>query len=462
MRGEHRHVERGKRYRSNRDWVYRHARNSLGGGDTEPQRLIVAAKPTLLQALGDKRMVAVLLLSFASGLPFNLTGFTVQAWLASTGVSIKTIGIFSLVALPLNLKFLWAPLLDRYLPPFLGRRRGWILIFQVCLTVCIAVMGFCSPTKELYVLGAITLFLAFLSASQDIVIDAYRVDTIPASERALAAAATAFGYRTAAMLAGAALVYIAASVGWQPAFLAVAGLMAATMLATLWAPEPEAPGHAPRTLADAIWHPMRALLQQKGMWGFLVLILLYKVGDALALSLYSTFMIKGVGFSLHELSIAGKLNMTISTMIGVTFGGWVYIRWGTFRSLLVFGIGQALTNLLYMWLALAGKKVWLLALATSLDTMIGGMGQAAFVAFLMSLCSSDFSATQYALLSALATLPRTVTGAIAGQLVPIIGWANFFVVTCMVAVPGLIVLVVLRGPLNELAAREAARGYASG
>jgi PAT family beta-lactamase induction signal transducer AmpG len=168
-------------------------------------------------------------------------------------------------------------------------------------------------------------------------------------------------------------------------------------------------------------------------------------------------MIRGVGFSLHELSIAGKVNMTVSTMIGVAFGGWVYLRWGTFRSLLVFGIGQALTNLLYMWLALAGKKIWLLVLATSLDTMIGGMGQAAFVAFLVSLCSADFSATQYALLSALAVLPRNVTGAIAGTLVPVIGWANFFVVTCLSAVPGIILLVILRGPLNELSAREAAK-----
>jgi PAT family beta-lactamase induction signal transducer AmpG len=218
------------------------------------------------------------------------------------------------------------------------------------------------------------LLLAFLSASQDIVIDAYRVDTIPVSERGMAAAAAAFGYRTAAMLAGAVLVYIAASLGWQIAFMFVACLMAATMLATLRAPEPESPGHAPRTLADAVWHPLQALLKEKGIWGFLALVLLYKVGDALALSLYSTFMIKGVGFSLHELSIAGKLNMTISTMIGVAFGGWMYMRWGTFRSLLIFGIGQALTNLLYMWLALAGKKVWLLALATCLDTMIGGMG----------------------------------------------------------------------------------------
>src|ERR1700722_1441154 len=226
------------------------------------------AKPTLLQALSDKRMAAVLFLSFASGLPFNLTNFSLQAWLADSGLAIKTIGFLSLVALPYNAKFLWAPLLDRYLPPILGRRRGWIVVFQVCLAICIGTMGFCSPTKELYLLAGVALFLAFLSASQDIVIDAYRVDIIPPSERALAAAASAFGYRTAAMLAGAALVYIAASVGWQLAFLSVACLMAATMVATLRSPEPLEPGHAPRTLAAAVWHPLRALLQQKGMWGF--------------------------------------------------------------------------------------------------------------------------------------------------------------------------------------------------
>jgi PAT family beta-lactamase induction signal transducer AmpG len=417
--------------------------------------LTPAVKPTLLQALGDKRMAAILFLSFASGLPYNLTHFSLQAWLASDGLNIKTIGIFSLVALPYNFKFLWAPFLDRYFPPFLGRRRGWILVYQACLAVCIGVMGMCSPTKGPYVLGGVAVLLAFLSASQDVVIDAYRVDAIPPSERGLAAASAAFGYRTAAMLAGAVLVYVAASLGWHLAFLFVAALMALTMIATVQAPEPEVPGHAPRSLADAVWHPLRALLQQKGMWGFLLLVLLYKVGDALALSLYSTFMIQGVGFSLEELSVAGKVNMTISTMIGVAFGGWIYMRWGTFRSLLIFGTGQALTNLLYMWLALAGKKIWLLVLATSLDTMIGGMGQAAFVAFLVSLCSADFSATQYALLSALATLPSNVTGYIAGTLVPKVGWPNFFVITCLSAVPGLILLVVLRKPLNELSAREA-------
>jgi len=417
--------------------------------------LTTAAKPTLLQALGDKRMAAVLLMSFASGLPFNLTGFTVQAWLASEGLDIKTIGIFTLVSLPYFFKFMWAPLLDRYLPPVLGRRRGWILIYQICLAVAIAVMGFCSPTKELYVLGVLAVLVACLSASQDIVIDAYRVDAIPVSERGLAAAAQSFGYRSAAMLAGAVLVLIAAHLGWRVAFLMVACLMAATTLGTLWAPEPEVPGKPPRSLADAVWHPLRALFGQKGAWGFVLLVLLYKIGDAFALSLYSAFMIKGMGFSLDELSIAGKVNMTVSSMIGVAFGGWVYMRWGTFKSLLIFGIGQALTNLLYVWLALAGKKIWLLVLATSLDTGVGGMGLAAFTAYLVSLCSANFSATQYALLSAIASLPRISMGSVAGFVVARIGWANFFVVTFLTAMPGLILLVILRKPMNALATRDA-------
>jgi PAT family beta-lactamase induction signal transducer AmpG len=430
--------------------------------DAEPSGLMAAAKPTVLQALGDKRMTAVLLLSFASGLPFNLTGFTLQAWLADAGLDIKTIGIVSLVGFPYIFKFLWAPLLDRYLPPLLGRRRGWILIYQVCLTISIGVMGFCSPTQEPYVLGAVALLVAFLSASQDIVFDAYRVDVIPPSERALAAAATTFGYRTAAMLAGAALVLIAAGLeqrmgsafAWRVAFLMVAGLMAATILATFWSPEPEDPGRPPATLADAVWLPLRELLSQKGAVGFILLVLLYKVGDAFALSLYSAFMIKGVGFSLTELSVAGKVNMTVSTMIGVGLGGIIYIRWGMFRSMLIFGIGQALTNLLYMWLAIAGKKLWLLVLATSLDTMIGGMGQAAFVAFLVSQCSANYSATQYALLSALAAAPRVIMGSIAGLVVAAIGWANFFVVTCLSATPGLILLIIFRRRIKELAERE--------
>src|SRR5271168_656081 len=197
-------------------------------------------KPSFWRALGDKRIMAVLLMSFASGLPFNLSGsgFAFQAWLASAGVDLKAIGFFSLVGLPYIFKFLWAPLLDRYLPPLLGRRRGWIVVFQACLAVAIGVMGFNSPTQAPYLLAAIALLVVFLSASQDIVIDAYRVDTIPATERGVAAAAAAFGYRTASILASTVLVIIAAHTSWHVAFLVIAVIMAATMMSTFWAPEP--------------------------------------------------------------------------------------------------------------------------------------------------------------------------------------------------------------------------------
>ena len=415
------------------------------------------AKPSLLQALTDRRMASILLLGFASGLPLNLTGSTLQAWLAEAGIDIKTIGIFSLVGLPYVLKMLWAPLLDRYLPPLLGRRRGWILLYQLALAAAIAAMGWGSPERAPYVLGLLALGVAFLSASQDIVIDAYRVDVIPPSERALAAAATGFGYRSAAMFAGTFTLIFASHLGWRVAYGLVGVVMALTVFATLWSPEPVTPGQPPRSLTDAVVLPLRELLQSRGAWGFLLLILLYKVGDAFALSLYSAFMVKGMGFSLDQLSIGGKLNMTLSTMLGTALGGWAYLRWGLFRSLLTFGIAQALTNLLYLWLALAGRKFWLMILATSLDNLAGGMGQAAFVAFVMAQCSVNFSATQYALLSALASIPRVLIGVVAGQVVAALGWASFFVVTFLTAMPGLVLLVILRGSILELEARDARR-----
>jgi PAT family beta-lactamase induction signal transducer AmpG len=422
-----------------------------------------APKPTLLQALKDRRVAAVLLMAFASGLPFNLSGFTLQAWLTHVGLDIKAIGLFSLVSFPYIFKFLWAPLLDRYLPPFMGRRRGWVFIFQIGLVICIGAMGSFSPLTAPKLLAAAAILMVFLSASQDIVVDAYRVDAIPPSERGIAAAATTLGYRSAAMLASTVLVLLAdfleprvgTDLAWRGGFLMVAALMAASTLATLRAPEPDAPGVPPQTLLRAIVLPLRDLLFRDGSWRLLTLVLLYKLGDAFALSLYSFFMIKGVGFTLTELSLAGKANMTISTIIGVTIGGILYLRWGMFRSLLILGIAQALTNLLYMWLALAGKKVWLLALATSLDTGVGGMGQAAFVGFLISQCNPSFSATQYAVLSTIATIPRTITGYIASFVAAAVGWPNFFIITCLSATPGLLVLIMLRRRINELAARDA-------
>jgi len=419
--------------------------------------LTPARKPTLVEALRDRRMLATLLLGFASGLPFNLTGATLQAWLADAKLDIRTIGLFSLVGLPYVLKFLWAPMLDRYLPPLLGRRRGWILIYQLGLAVAIGAMGLSSPQKAPFVLGLIALIVATLSASQDIVIDAYRVDLIPSEQRALAAAASAFGYRTAAMFAGAVIVLIAARTGWRTAYGIVAVLMAMTTLATLWSPEPERPGRPPPTLLEAVVEPAKDFLRQPGAWGFLLLVLLYKFGDAFALSLYSAFMLKGVGFSLAQLSIAGKVNMTVSTMIGTALGGWLYMRWGMFRSLLTFGVLQAVTLLLFMWLALAGKLLWLMILATSLDNLAGGMGLAAFIAFLMAQCTPNYSATQYALLSALAAVPRVLIASVAGAVVHSVGWAHFFFVTFLSATPGILLLLWMRPRIRQLEGRERAR-----
>ncbi len=420
-----------------------------------------APQETLLQALKQRRMAAILLLGISSGLPFNLTLSTLQAWLADAGVDIKTIGSFGLVTLPYIFKFLWAPLLDRYMPPLLGRRRGWIVLFQLALALAIGVMSLSEPAKMPAALGLISLVVVFLSASQDIVIDAYRVDVIPPQERGLASAVTGFGYRSASMFAGTVIVFIAAIVGWHIAYGIVAVLMSLTIFATIWAPEPTAPGHPPLTLWKAVVEPLRHLIARPGAWGLLLLVPLYKIGDAFALSLYSAFMIKGVGFSLKELAIGGKLNMTISTMIGTALGGWIYLRWGLYRSLLVFGVLQAATLLLFMWLALAGKHVWLLVFATTVDTLAGGMGQAAAVAFLMTLCETSYSAFQYALLSALAAVPRVTMGWVAGQVVATIGWANFFLVTFLTCIPGLVLLVRLRGRVTELEAREKASAAAA-
>jgi PAT family beta-lactamase induction signal transducer AmpG len=416
------------------------------------------AKPTLLQALADKRMVAILFMSFASGLPFNLTGFTLQSWLTAAGLDIKTVGFITLAGVPYAWKFLWAPLLDRFLPPVLGRRRGWILIFQLCLAVTIGTMGFFEPTREIYIIAGIAFVIALCSATQDIVIDAYRVDTIPAGERSVAAAVAAFGYRTAAMLAGAVLVSVGAHFGFRTAFLAVGVVMLAMTVATVRAPDPKNPGRPPQTLLQAIWLPLKDLVTQRGALGFLLLVFTYKAGDAFALSLYSFFMLK-IGFTLDQLA-AAKIVMTVATIVGVTLGGWLYLKWGMVRSLLVFGILQALTNLLYSWLAVVGPKFWLMIGATALDTMAGGMGQAAFVAFLMSMCSTNFSATQYALLSAMAAVPRIVTGPIASQVAPAVGWPHFFVVTCLTAVPGLVLLCYLVKPLGQLADRDTAAAKA--
>ena len=417
----------------------------------------------LRDVVSNGRVAAALTLGFASGLPFNLPQGTLQAWLATLDVDLKTIGWLTLVGVPYTFKFLWAPLLDRFVPPFLGRRRGWIVLFQAAIAVTTAALGITAARDAIYALAALALLLAFLSASQDVVIDAYRTDTLRAPERGIGSTATQLGWRIATLISGALALVLSGYVGWRVTYLLMALLMAATVLLTFLAPEPERQVLPPRTLRAAVVEPLGELLGRPGAAALLGLVVLYKFGDAFALSLSTAFLIKGVGFTAAQVGAVAKTTNIIATIIGTLVGGLVYARIGLYRALLGFGVLQAVTNLLYSWLALVGRDLEVMVIAVGFDNLAGGMGAAAFGAFLMTLCDPRFSAFQFALLSALAALARSFLGPLAGALVegahwngtllgvplfslqlPSLGWARFFVLTFSCALPGLALLVWLR------------------
>ena len=408
----------------------------------------------------DRRLAVILLLGFSSGLPLALTGGTLQAWMTVEGVDLSTIGIFTLVGLPYTWKFLWAPVMDRYVPPFLGRRRGWLLLTQLALAALIAVMAFASPKADLAWLALLAVLVAFTSASQDIVFDAYRTDVAKPEQRGLAAAFTVVGYRVAMLTSGAAaLVLVAGSgfipaLGWRDTYLLLAGLMAVGALATLWGPEPESAAPPPRTLDEAVWAPLREFFSRPGAWVLLALIVLYKLGDAFAGSLTTAFLLRGVAFSLDDVGYVNKGMGLAATLFGAIFGGALMVRLGLYRALMVFGILQAVSNLAFMALAAAGKSWPLMVFAVGFENLCGGMGTAAFVALLMALCDHRFTATQYALLSALSAFGRVYVGPAAGYATdPLylgLSWTVFFFLTFLIALPGLLLLWWKRETLKAL------------
>jgi PAT family beta-lactamase induction signal transducer AmpG len=408
------------------------------------------ARTSFRALIANPRVAAALTLGFASGLPFNLPDSTLQAWLATLDVDIKTIGWLTLIGAPYAFKFAWAPLLDRYALPVLGRRRGWILILQLVLAGLIALLGLQAPNEAIYAVAAIGLLIAFASATQDIVIDAYRADTLRPEERGVGSTATQVGYRAATWITGALALILGDVIGWRNTYLLMAMLMAACVLLTWFAPEPERVAPPPRTLAAAVMDPLREFLGRPGAWALLALIILYKFGDAFALKLVTAFLIKGVGFTALEVGAISKTVVIVLTLLGTFAGGLLLARIGLFRALLLFGVLQALTNLLYALLAATGKSTALMVLALGFDNFAGGMGAAAFVAFLMALCDVRFSAFQYALLSALASVARNFLGPPAAFVVDAVGWSNFFVLTFLTALPGLILLVILRRQVDRL------------
>lgn len=407
--------------------------------------------------LRDRNLAVILLLGFSSGLPLALTGQTLQAWMTVDGVDLSTIGVFTLVGIPYTWKFLWAPAMDRFVPPVLGRRRGWLLVTQAALALGLTAMGTLTPRQDLAALAALALFVAFASASQDIVVDAYKVDVSPPAERGLAGAMGVVGYRIAMLVSGALALVLVAGSGWLPAFgwhrtyLAMAALMGIGVIATVWGREPPAAA-APRSLRAAVVDPFREFFTRPGALWLLALIVLYKLGDAFAGSLTTAFLLRGAGFSLADVGMVYKVVGLTTTIAGVILGGALMVRLGLYRSLMAFGVLQAVGTLAYMWLALAGRSYPILVLAVGAENLTAGMGTAAFVALLMAMCDHRYTATQYALLSALATFGRVYVGPAAGYATDPhylgLPWPAFFFCTFLIALPGL-ALLAWRRPAIE-------------
>lgn len=403
-----------------------------------------------IQVFRSRKIAIMLLLGFSSGMPLALTGGTLQAWMAVSGVDIRTIGVFALMGLPYTMKFLWSPMMDRFVPPWLGRRRGWIITTQLGLMLGIAVMGFSNPKHAPWSLAALAIMVAFSSASQDIVIDAYRTDILSENERGLGAAVFVMGYRIAMLVSGALALILADRVGWQETYLLMAGLMIIGVITTLWGYEPELKNSPPKSLPEAVWGPLKDFFSRKSAIMMLILIVLYKLGDAYAGTLTTAFLIRGAGFSPTDVGTINKGLGLIALVVGALFGGTIMVRLRMFRALLLFGILQAVSNLSFMVLAWVGKSYGMMIFAVAFENLSGGMGTSAFVALLMALCNKRYSATQYALLSSLAALGRTFIAPTSGFMVESVGWAIFFFITTLTALPGLWMVWLLRNDIFEL------------
>ncbi|HXZ50449.1 MAG TPA: MFS transporter [Burkholderiales bacterium] len=410
-----------------------------------------ASGAELLGVFRGRRIFLLLLLGFSSGLPLALTGATLQAWLTVSGVDLTTIGMFALVGQPYTYKFLWAPLMDRFTIPLLGRRRGWLVVTQLGLLATIAWMGTLAPERAPWLLAGLALVVAFLSASQDIVFDAYRTDVLGAQERGAGAAVSVLGYRIGMLVSGGlALILADEWLGWRGTYWLMAALMLVGVAATWSAQEPSAPPRAPHSLEQAVREPLAEYFGRDGAWILLALIVLYKLGDAFAGSLSTAFLIRGPGFSLTEVGVVNKWLGVVATIAGALAGGALMARLRLYRSLVLFGVLQAVTNLGYMLLALAGKSYVLMIAAVAAENLCGGMGTAAFVALLMAMCERRHSATQYALLSALAALGRVYVGPAAGAMAQSLGWPEFFFATFLIALPGVAMLVWQRRRIEAI------------
>ena len=388
-----------------------------------------------------RQYVALVLLGFASGLPLYLTGSTLKAWLTKGGVDLPTIGAFSLVTLPYSLKFLWAPLLDRYVPPLLGRRRGWLLLAQVALAVCLATLAFSDPRVSLFRLAFLSVAVAFSSATQDIASDAWRAEVLPPSFLGLGNAIHIGAYRLAMLVSGAGALILADRMGWRVTYLAMGVLMAMSVLGTLLADSTDAIARPPRTLKDAFLEPLKNFITRPRFVEVLAFCLLYKIGDQLADAMTTPFLIRGMGFSLTVIGATTKTVGITFIILGGLVGGVLLLKLSLRRALWLFGFVQAGSILAFWALSRLGPKLSVLVGALALENLAFGMGGAAFAAFLMGQCDKRFTGTQYALLTSLMALSRGFLAAPMGAVAQHLGWSGYFLFCAAVAIPGLLLLL---------------------
>ncbi|MDQ1334229.1 MAG: transporter, family, beta-lactamase induction signal transducer AmpG [Thermodesulfobacteriota bacterium] len=398
------------------------------------------ARKSLLKSIFSGRMLVALIMGFSCGLPLLLTITVLQAWMTEEGVDLTVIGLMALVGLPYTAKFFWAPFMDRYTLPFLGRRRGWLLTAQLALALAIAGMGLTDPSASPWMVAAAAFLVTFFSASQDIVVDAYRREDLSDEELGLGSSLYVNGYRLGMLLASGGGLILADHIPFSWVYLIMAVCMLPGVLTTLLAPEPPLPAGAPRRLREAVIDPLTEYFSRQGALWILAFILLYKIGDTMASAMTTPFYLD-IGFTKTEIGAVVKLFGFWATVVGSLIGGVIMLRLGINRSLWIFGVLQAVSTAGFALLARIGHSVPLLSGVIAFENLSGGMGTAAYVAFMASITNKRFTATQYALLSSLMGVPRVVASAPTGFLVKHFGWEGFFIACTLIAIPGMLLLL---------------------
>lgn len=394
------------------------------------------------EAVLNRRMLICVFTGFASGMPLYVLFQLVPAWLSDSGVSLAEIGLFSLIQFPYTWKFIWAPLMDRWVPPFLGRRRGWMVITQLALIVSMGVLGAVEPALSLATVAALAVAVAFFSASQDIVLDAFRREILPDRELGMGNAIHVQAYRISSLIPGSLSLILADMLPWHSVFWITAAFMLLGVAMSLLVEEPESELPEATGLKDAIVAPFSEYLGRRGWTGMLLVLgfmVLYKLGDNMATALATPFYLD-MGFTMTQIGLVAKNAALWPAIIGALLGGLIMVRIGINRALWVFGVVQVVSILGFAVLAGTGPLIWLLAVVIGFEYLGVGMGTAAFTAFIARETSKTFAATQFALFTALAAAPRTLANASTGIIVEAIGWVDFFLLCAVLALPGMLLL----------------------